>query len=80
MAELGAVRLTVLVGGHAHRYHLGTRAGVTEVVRGWRDQAPRLFPLPHPSWRNSGWLKRNPWFAGEVLPALRGAVREVLDG
>jgi len=80
MAELPDVALTVVVGGHAHRYHLGTRRGVMEVVRGWRDHAPRLFPLPHPSWRNTAWLTRNPWFAGEVLPALRGAVREVLDG
>jgi len=68
------------VGGHAHRYHLGTRKGVTEVVRGWRDHAPGLFPLPHPSWRNSAWLTRNPWFGKEVLPVLRDTVREVLDG
>ena len=80
MAELAAVRLTVLVGGHAHRYHLGTRAGVTEVVRSWRDHAPRVFPLPHPSWRNTAWLKKNPWFGEEVLPVLRAMVREVLDG
>lgn len=80
MAHLPDVALTVLVGGHAHRYHLGTRAGVTETVRGWRDHAPRRFPLPHPSWRNSAWLKKNPWFGDEVLPALRGAVREVLGG
>ncbi|WP_104019554.1 uracil-DNA glycosylase family protein [Roseovarius nitratireducens] len=78
MAHLPDVALTVLVGGHAHRYHLGTRAGVTETVRGWRDHAPRRFPLPHPSWRNSAWLKKNPWFGDEVLPALRGTVREVL--
>jgi len=80
MAELGEVALTVLVGGHAQRYHLGTRAGVTEVVRGWRDHAPCVFPLPHPSWRNTAWLRRNPWFAGEVLPAVRRQVRKVLDG
>jgi uracil-DNA glycosylase len=79
MAELGEVALTVLVGGHAQRYHLGTRKGVREVVRGWRDHAPQLFALPHPSWRNTAWLKRNPWFGEEVLPALRGAVRKVLE-
>jgi len=50
------------------------------VVRGWRDHAPRTFPLPHPSWRNSAWLTRNPWFGKEVLPVLRDTVREVLDG
>jgi uracil-DNA glycosylase len=79
LSQLPEVRLTLVVGGHAQRYHLGTRAGVTETVRRWRDHAPRVFPLPHPSWRNTAWLKRNPWFEAEVLPALRGAVREVLD-
>jgi len=80
LARLPRVRLTLVVGGHAQRYHLGTRAGVTETVRNWRAHAPGLFPLPHPSWRNTAWLKRNPWFEAEVLPELRGAVREVLDG
>ncbi|AVO38729.1 uracil-DNA glycosylase family protein [Pukyongiella litopenaei] len=80
MAELGEAPLVVLVGGHAHRWHLGTRAGVTETVAGWRAHAPWVFPLPHPSWRNTAWLKRNPWFAAELLPALRVRVQEVLDG
>ncbi len=78
MAALDRVRLTVLVGGHAHRWHLGTRAPVTATVAAWRDTAPRLFPLPHPSWRNTAWLKKNPWFAAELLPVLRARVKEVL--
>ncbi len=78
MARLPRVRLRVLVGGHAHRYHLGTRAGVTEVVRGWRDLPEGVFALPHSSWRNTGWLKRNPWFEGEVLPRLRAKVKELM--
>jgi len=80
LAQLPDVALIVIVGGAAQRYHLGTRIGVTETVRGWRAHAPRVFPLPHPSWRNTGWLRRNPWFEAEVLPALRGTVRQVLDG
>lgn len=78
MAQLPQVRLRVLVGGHAQRYHLGTRAPVTEVVRGWRDHAPQDFPLPHPSWRNTGWLKKNPWFEAELLPVLRARVKELV--
>lgn len=70
--------LTLLVGGHAHRWHLGLRHGVTQVVAGWRQHAPAVFPLPHPSWRNTGWLKRNPWFQAELLPALRAQVSRVL--
>ncbi len=73
-------QLTLLVGGHAQRWHLGQAAagGVTETVAEWRDHAPRIFPLPHPSWRNTGWLKRNPWFGAELLPELRRAVHAIL--
>ena len=77
MAALGPADLTLLVGGAAQRWHLGAR-NVTATVHGWRDHAPRVFPLPHPSWRNTGWLKRNPWFAADLLPALRARVKEVL--
>jgi uracil-DNA glycosylase len=52
---------------------------VTATVAGWRDRAPRVFPLPHPSWRNTAWLQRNPWFAAELLPQLRQTLRQVLD-
>ena len=78
MDALGDVPLTLLVGGYAHRWHLGGRMGVTERVRGWRDHAPRVFPLPHPSWRNTGWLKKNPWFERDLIPALRTRIQEVL--
>lgn len=80
MAELRDVELQILVGGHAHRWHLGLRGPVTQTVAAWRDHAPRVFPLPHPSWRNSGWLKKNPWFEAELLPVLRRRVQEVLEG
>lgn len=78
MAGLDRVALTLLIGGHAQKWHLRTRASVTETVRAWRDHAPATFPLPHPSWRNTAWLKRNPWFEAELLPVLRRRVREVL--
>ncbi|WBU62938.1 uracil-DNA glycosylase family protein [Paracoccus aerodenitrificans] len=78
MAQLQP-RLTLLVGAHAQRWHLDTRGGVTATVAGWRSHAPGLFPLPHPSWRNTGWLRRNPWFEEELLPVLRHRVREVLN-
>lgn len=78
MAALGEVPLLLTIGGYAHRYHLRRRAPVTEIVRGWRAHAPRVFPLPHPSWRNTRWLKQNPWFEEELLPVLRHRVAEVL--
>ena len=79
MAALPSLRLRVLVGGHAHRWHLGTRQPVAQTVAAWREHGPGVFPLPHPSWRNTAWLRKNPWFEAEVLPALRAAVRRVMD-
>jgi len=77
--NLGDMDLTLLVGGYAQKWHLGTRGGVTDTVATWRDHAPRVFPLPHPSWRNTGWIKKNPWFEAELLPALRTRITEVLE-
>lgn len=79
LSALPGLRVTLLVGGAAQAWHLG-RGSVSERVRRWRDHAPAAFALPHPSWRNTGWLRRNPWFAEEVLPELRARVREALDG
>lgn len=78
MAALGDVPLTVVVGGYAHRWHMGPQKSVTTTVQNWRDFAPRVFPLPHPSWRNTGWLKKNPWFEADLLPELRTAVKDAL--
>lgn len=77
---LSEVRLVLLVGAHAQRYHLGSscRANLTETVQAWRDFAPRYVPLPHPSWRNTAWVRRHPWFDAELLPALRRRVAELL--
>jgi len=77
---LGDISLKVIIGGHAQKWHLKSPVGVTETVRSWRELAPKVFPLPHPSWRNTGWLKRNPWFETDLLPALRARVNEVLNG
>lgn len=74
------VRLTLLVGGYAHRYHLGAAVKRTlgETVRAWRTYPDDVMPLPHPSWRNTAWLKRNPWFEAEMLPELRRRVSSAL--
>ena len=79
MASLGAPELMLLVGGHAQAWHLGGRSSVTARVAGRRDHAPAVFPVPHPAWRNTGWLRKNPWFEAELLPVLRARVEEVLS-
>lgn len=80
IAGLGEVDVSLLIGGYAQRWHLGAaaRGGVTRTVAAWREHAPRAFPLPHPSWRNTAWLKRNPWFEAELLPVMRARLREAL--
>jgi len=80
LAELPNVELTLLVGSYAQAWTLGKAAkrSVTETVRAWRDYPPNLLPMPHPSWRNTGWLKRNPWFDEEVTPYLRDRVARII--
>ncbi|MGE5758450.1 MAG: uracil-DNA glycosylase family protein [Sideroxydans sp.] len=79
-AALPDIRLTLLVGSYAQKYYLGARAQktLTETVRRYRDYLPEFLPLPHPSWHNQAWLKRNPWFAEQVLPLLRARVAALL--
>ena len=74
------ISLTLLVGGYAQVRYLGkaAKSGVAETVRGWRDFAPAFLPTPHPSWRVGLWLKRNPWFEAEIVPALRARVRALV--
>jgi uracil-DNA glycosylase len=75
-AALPKVELTLLVGMYAQRHYLGPRRQMTltETVRHWRDYLPDFLPLPHPSWRNTAWLKKHPWFEEDLLPELRKRV------
>jgi uracil-DNA glycosylase len=80
MGELPLIETIVCLGSHAQRWHMKRfcRPTLTETVRHWREPfdsgVPRLLPLPHPSWRNSAWLKKNPWLEAEILPVLRREV------
>ncbi len=78
---LGEVRTMLLVGSYAQRWHLGeaAKSNMTDTVKAWRDYVPRYIPLPHPSWRNNGWLKNNSWFERDLLPYLRRRVRRLLS-
>jgi len=77
-ALMPQLELILVIGQYAQAYHMGSarRKTLTETVANWRqtfdeDRVPRILPLPHPSWRNSAWLKRNPWFEQDILPVLR---------
>lgn len=81
LAAMPAIKLTLLVGGYAQKWHLRKRMArnLTETVRQWQTYASEgLFTLPHPSWRNTGWIKKNPWFETETLPALKTAISSAL--
>ena len=81
LAALPKVELVLLVGGYAQNWALKDRAkhNMTETVRAWRGYGPTILPTPHPSWRNTAWLKKNPWFDAEVTPYLRQRVQAILQ-
>ncbi len=80
-AAMPQIELVVAIGAYAQTYHLGAARAktMTETVRQWerhlRPNSGRpTLPIPHPSWRNTGWLKKNAWFEADVLPVLRSEV------
>lgn len=79
LAQLRRIELTLVIGRYALDFHLpGAPASVTAAVRDWERHWPRIVPLPHPSPRNNGWFKHNPWFEQELVPRLQARVAEVL--
>lgn len=89
LALMPKIEAVLCVGGYAQRFHaarlgrpIPKSAKVDNIVRAWRDYAnlrPRLIPTPHPSWRNTNWLRRNPWFETELLPELRAIVASAIS-
>ena len=78
LALMPRIELTLLVGGYAQAFHLGKRDPVGATVAAWRNHLPDYIPLPHPSWRNTAWLRRNPWFGRELVPELRQRVAALI--
>ena len=81
LSQMPNLKVTLLVGGYAQKWHLGSRTEktLTATVAKWREFVSEgLFTTPHPSWRNNAWLKRNPWFEAELLPELRAHVQACL--
>lgn len=81
MSLMPQLEFILVIGQYAQAWHMRDqrKATLTDTVANWRaifsrNQAPRILPLPHPSWRNSAWLKKNPWFEAELLPVLRAEI------
>ncbi len=87
-AQMGQLELVIVIGQYAQAYHLGParKKSLTETVAAWtiyfeaapKPGKPKVIPLPHPSWRNNAWLKKNPWFDSELLPVLRKEVARLI--
>lgn len=82
MALMPQIDLVLTIGLYAQAWHLGDARGpsLTETVHGWKDvydrpDVPRVIALPHPSWRNTGWIRKNPWFEMELLPFLKSEIQ-----
>ncbi|GAB1582321.1 uracil-DNA glycosylase family protein [Phyllobacterium phragmitis] len=87
-AGMPQIELVIAIGQYAQAYHMGSRrkSSMTQTVLDWRaslenpeENGRIILPLPHPSWRNSGWLKRNPWFERELIPELQGLVQKLTN-
>jgi uracil-DNA glycosylase len=85
MGAMPQIEVILVIGQYAAAWHLGPqrKGSVTDTVKNWREyfmvnHGPRILPLPHPSWRNTGWLRKNPWFEDEVLPVLRSTVDSLI--
>lgn len=85
MAAMPQIELVLTIGIYAQAWHMGeTRRGsLTETVMSWREifaapSRPVVLPLPHPSWRNTSWLKKHPWFEMDLLPFLKTEIRSRL--
>jgi uracil-DNA glycosylase len=79
------VELLLAIGQYAQKWHLKNKCSktLTQTVANWQEiinqkGIPRVLPLPHPSWRNSGWLKKNPWFTKDLLPVLKAQVQQLI--
>nr|WP_305987194.1 uracil-DNA glycosylase family protein [Roseibium sp. MMSF_3544] len=87
-SEMPQIELVLVIGQYAQAYHLGPgrRKSLTETVAHWQTYfeapvkvgTPKVLPLPHPSWRNNAWLKKNPWFESDLLPVLRREVSRLV--
>ncbi len=78
LAQMGAPKISLIIGKYAIERHLGLRGALRDIVADWRAHPPGVFVLPHPSWRNNGWLRQNPWFETDLVPALQAIIRETI--
>lgn len=79
--QMPEINLTLLIGKYAQDYYLGkeSKENLTETVKNYTTYLPNYIPLPHPSPRNNIWMKKNQWFAADVIPYLQYQVKTILS-
>ena len=80
LAHLPGIELTLLVGSFAVNAYLKEfrQARLKDTVANWRQTPAPFWPLPHPSPRNTRYLRDNPWFETDLVPQLRQRVAAIL--
>lgn len=81
LAQLPNIELTLLIGRYAQNWHMPEtrRSSLTDVVKNWPEYlGSGALPLPHPSWRNNSWIRRNDWFERDLIPKLQERIRSLL--
>jgi uracil-DNA glycosylase len=81
LGQLDNIELTIIMGRYALGWHLNIRSNqaLSAVVANWRQYWPEVVPLPHPSPRNTQWLKQRPWVEEDIIPALQQRIRTLLN-
>ncbi|HFQ5209824.1 TPA: uracil-DNA glycosylase family protein [Vibrio vulnificus] len=80
LKHLPNIELTLLIGQYAQNRYLSNKPKtLTETVQNWQAWLPDYLPLPHPSPRNTLWLRKNPWFEEQTVPYLRQQVHQLLS-
>ncbi len=80
LASLSHCRLTLLVGSYAQKHYLAIarKQTLTQTVQNLDEHGPDVIALPHPSWRSTGWMRKNPWFERDLVPGLKARIAEAL--
>jgi len=81
LAHFSDVEMTLIIGQYAIDWHVndGRKMTLTARAKEWTSKFPESLILPHPSPRNNRWLKNNPWFELEVVPAIQTHIQKLLN-
>lgn len=81
LGQLDNIELTIVIGRYALDWHLNAsrKDTLSQIVANWQQYWPDAVPLPHPSPRNTQWLKKNPWVETDVVPQLQSRIRTLLN-